>query len=117
MGYDLFITRAETWPESENDPIYLEEWITIIDEDLELARWSDYPNSHFALWSGKSEHLEPWLDWSSGKIYSKNPDAPLIRKMVEIARRLNARVFGQDGEEYDGSEKGHIFDSAKKESD
>jgi hypothetical protein len=110
MGYDLHITRAEDWPQSEQNPITLEEWLAVVEEDPELAPWDAYPNSHFALWSGDSKHEHPWMDWSRGKIYSKNPDAPLIRKMVSIARRLNARVIGQESEVYNGSEEGIDFD-------
>ena len=106
MGYDLFITRAEDWIDSESNPITSEEWLAVVDEDPELTPWAAYPNSHFAVWSGRSEHAEPWLDWAKGYIYTKNPDAPLMKKMVEIAKRLNARVLGQDGEEYLGGEEG-----------
>ena len=108
MGYDLFITRAEDWSHSESNPITSEEWLAIVDEDPELGPWAAYPGSHFALWSGRSEHAEPWLDWARGYIYSKNPDTALIKKMVLIANRLNARVLGQDGEEYYGGDPGRL---------
>jgi hypothetical protein len=80
-----------------------------------LSPWERYPNSQLVLWSGDSEHETPWLDWSRGKIYSKNPDAPLIRKMVAIAKRLNAKVVGQDYEEYDGTEDDIKWGSDKSE--
>lgn len=54
------------------------------------------------LWSGPSIYPDPWLDWSEGNIHSKNPDDRLIDKMVEVAKRLNAKVQGDDGEIYVG---------------
>jgi hypothetical protein len=72
MGYDLFIMRAESWPKSENNPITSKEWLALIDEDPELAPWARYPNSQFAIWSGTSEHGDPWLDWARGYIYTPN---------------------------------------------
>lgn len=57
---------------------------------------------YFALWSGKSECPDPWFDWFEGNIYTKNPDDPLIDKAVEIAKNLDARVQGDDGEIYIG---------------
>ena len=35
-----------------------------------------------------------------GDIETKNPDAPVIQKMILIAESLNARVQGDDGEVY-----------------
>jgi hypothetical protein len=47
------------------------------------------------------------LDWDAGNIYTKNPDNPMIKKMVQIAHRLNAIVQGDDGEGYTGNEEGY----------
>jgi hypothetical protein len=55
---------------------------------------------YFAIWSGGSALPEPWLDLSNGCISTKNPDQPLIEKMLEIARQLGAQVQGDDGEVY-----------------
>jgi len=71
-----------------------------------LTLVADENNPPFAVWSGKSVHAEPWLNWFNGNIYSKNPDQPIIRKMVSIARHLKGKVQGEEGEVYDGSEEG-----------
>lgn len=34
------------------------------------------------------------------EVYTKNPDDAIIRKSVAIAKRLDARVVGDDDEEY-----------------
>ena len=106
MGYDLYITRAAFWAENDNDSISPEEWLAIVADDPELTLNGDENTPYFARWSGKSVHSEPWLDWFHGNIYSKNPDQPIIQKMVEIANRLQAQVQGEEGEVYDGSEEG-----------
>ena len=91
MGYDLQITRAEKFFNSLENPIALEEWLDYVTRDPTLTlRGEDE-----ALWSGdqacgKSEYPDAWLQWLNGYIYTKNPDLPLIRKMVLIARDLNA---------------------------
>ena len=99
MGYDFHITRAESWTEGERSPITAEEWLGYVASDPEL-KLAGYNGPHFALWQGKSRHPEAWFDWYRGCITTKNPDPPLIAKALEIARRLRARVVGDDGEVY-----------------
>ncbi|MEK6288760.1 MAG: hypothetical protein AABO57_23835 [Acidobacteriota bacterium] len=99
MGYDLFITRAEFWPENEGREITAEEWVKLVEADQEL-KLAGYNGPYFALWDGPSKYPEAWLDWDNGNIYSKNPDKAIVAKMIQIAGRLGARVQGQDGEIY-----------------
>jgi len=100
MGYDVHITRRKDWSDTGND-ITAKEWADVITSDSELAL--DPKNGlYFARWSGASELDDPWLDWADGQIYSKNADNALIKKMVAIARLLDATVQGDDGEIYSG---------------
>jgi hypothetical protein len=98
VGYDLHITRRKNWSEAGND-ITAEEWLAYVAKDPELSLFPEN-GPHFALWSGKSKHADPWLDWFNGNVYTKNPDEALIDKMLAIARSLNAQVQGDDGEIY-----------------
>jgi hypothetical protein len=98
MGYDLHITRREQWSD-EGEDISSEEWLDVVASDQEL-RLAPENGPCFALWSGPSSYADPWLDWCAGQIFSKNPDEPLIDKMVDIARILGAKVQGDDGEVY-----------------
>jgi hypothetical protein len=41
-----------------------------------------------------------WFCWDDGEIGTKNPDKANIRKMTQIAVALNARLQGDDFEEY-----------------
>ncbi len=100
MGYDVHITRAEHWSENEGHQITPSEWHDVINSDPDL-RLAGYNGPHFAIWDAHPKDGEAWLDWHDGNITTKNPDEPLLNKMVDIATRLNAKVQGDDGELYD----------------
>jgi hypothetical protein len=113
MGYDLHITRAAHWTESESDPISLTEWKKYIESDPEmrLDNFAEakvggdvlrYENDGLAVWVAYAGHgLDgnmAWFDYREGRIVVKNPDREIVAKMVQIARVFNARVNGDDGE-------------------
>jgi hypothetical protein len=103
MGYDLHITRRKSWSSAGPD-ITADEWIAFVQRDPEL-RLQPKMGPYCAGWAGAPELDEPWLDWSAGQIYTKNPDPELITKMVAIADHFGATVQGDDGEVYrSGSE-------------
>ena len=104
MGYDLYITRADSHSENGGKWIETEEWNRIVEEDTELSR-DDRNGPHFAVWSGPTVHGRAWFE---GNVYTKNPDSPVINKMVEIARKLGAAVRGEEGEVYTGGEEGFV---------
>ena len=116
MGYDLHITRRKYWfgkEQHEND-ISLDEWLTFIhssSSELELvdahgvkvaeadARSQVPPG--FCEWTAHPQNRRPWFDYYHGEISTKNPDEPTIRKMILIAREINAKVQGNEGELYE----------------
>lgn len=99
MGYDVHITRAQHWSENDGHWITTEEWLDVVRNDPELSL--DGNNGpYFANWNSQSTLDDPWLDWFDGNIYTKNPDDSVVDKMIAIARRLGARVQGDDGEVY-----------------
>lgn len=99
MGWELHIVRTEHWFDSANDLISSEEWLQLVDDDNELS--IDRKNGEFfAIWSGQSEHDEPWLDWNDGRISTKHPDAALYCKMLQVAEKLNAIVVDEDNHKY-----------------
>jgi hypothetical protein len=106
MGYDLHITRADDWIDSTQSPITPDEWHAFIANDPELTPTPEYGPA-FVLWHGSSSrHEQPWFDLIDGQILAKNPDEPMIVKMIEIAHKLNAKVQGDDGEDYILTERG-----------
>jgi hypothetical protein len=98
MGYDLHVTRADTWLDSEATPITFDEWQAYFvtdpslrsggEESPECVLWADHPREPFPIW------------WYEGEVRCKNPDEATVAKLVAIARQLGARVLGDDGEEY-----------------
>lgn len=110
MGYDVHITRAIKWYESKETPISLQEWKEYIENDpefdiLEEAAISlpngsimSYANEGMAMWIGGEE--EVLFDYHEGQIVVKGPDDDVIKKMKEIASRLQAKVQGDENEEY-----------------
>lgn len=110
MGYDLQITRAGCGVNGASMPIEAEEWLEVVwaDPELELVEGM---GSYFARWSGESTLEEPWLDWSQGSVFTKNPDQALVGKMIRLATGLSARVVGEEGETYSiGPEGGVVLE-------
>ena len=115
MGYDVHITRAAHWAKSESAPIALDEWLAIVRSDPEMRLDGvaeaptpsgplRYENSGLAVWTGYSEHgidgTSVYFDYRLGKIVVKGPNEEILVKMKQLAERLHARVFGDEGEEY-----------------
>ena len=107
MGYDVHITRAAYWYESEASPITLTEWRNYIESDIELA--IDLLNSRDdkldVNWYGEGGRPDGsegvWsFWWTDGRITAKNPDKATIGKITRIAIVLNARLVGDEDEEY-----------------
>jgi hypothetical protein len=102
MGYDLHITRKEDWTASEGPTITEAEWKAVIaaDPDLKLDGQTRCVMADgeyiFAAWKGKPGVL----GFYHGEITATDPEEEVIRKMVEIAGKLQATVQGDDGERY-----------------
>ena len=102
MGYDLHITRAGSWFESEEAPISSEEWLALVENDDSLTHAPAEGAPFFCEWRGTCVHGEgTWFDWSEGHIYTTGPDSPIIAKMLEIASAFDATVQGDDAEVYE----------------
>ena len=121
MGYDIHITRKESW--SDEDPkneITLEEWNNYVSGDSEMRRDDSAEsitlsgetvlnvNDGLAVWTRYSQHgindNYAWFDFRQGKITVKNPDAEIRNKMIDIAIALKAKVQGDDDEIYSTKE-------------
>lgn len=109
MGYNLYITRASSWLDSKDHPISPAEWQSIIDADATLVtNEADYYQRTGPDGEVKTLHPVEWTEsddgnclwYDDGAIECKNPSSAWISKMVELARRLNARVLGEGDEEY-----------------
>jgi hypothetical protein len=100
MGCDLHITRAKEQWDSEDAPILLEEWVEFVESDPSLSL-DPQSGKGFAVWKGKCRYNDQtWFDWGYGKIFTTNPDTPILRKMLEMAKHFGAQVQGDDCEVY-----------------
>ncbi len=118
MGYELHIVRFENWDDDEAESnITLEEWLDYVktDNELELTNgYYDYlptgdvfiESPGFCYWNGlpdKQGEFRPWFDYSYGMISVKYPEDETIKKILEIAKKLNVRVQSGDGDYFDES--------------
>jgi hypothetical protein len=106
MGYELHITRAEDWLDSEENPIAREEWLSFARErnDLVEAGWIDHG-------SAGREPVFEWVDekgkkaslfWSESAVTISGAHGEVsLQGLVLLAVQLEGRLFGDDGEEYD----------------
>ena len=102
MGYDLRITRKETWTDTGNE-ISIDEFERYLKTDIEFS----YPSKmgpNYAEWKSPNSSYTSWLCWDSGDVYTKNPEPEFIDKMESVAKALQAKVVGDDGEIYETAE-------------
>jgi hypothetical protein len=113
MGYDFHITRAEHWINSNENPISAQEWLEIIKEDPDLIPSTEH-GEYFVIWRGTTQYPETWFNWQDGHIYTKNPDKATLRKLYQMAQRLEAHLLGDDGEIW-GDQDIEVFADAELE--
>jgi len=101
MGYNIYITKSKYWCDNKGNEITPSEWLAVIEGDSELRLYK-VNGPFYAIWTGASSLVEPSLDLQMGNIVTKHPDAALIEKMVQIAKRIGAKVQGDDDEVYPG---------------
>jgi hypothetical protein len=93
MGYHVTLLRSS---QGKQIPISLEE-ASAAAAALDGWSYSDTPptftfaaaDTSFCLW------------YQEGELWTKNPDEGCIDAMLALAKRLNARVRGDEGETYD----------------
>lgn len=116
MSYELHITRAKEWSDSESRPITLKEWLAVVEGDPDLRPCDvheipilDGPSIKIdlgeggVLWIGHPDAPQGIaLWWSDGQIQMTNrlAEKRAVKKLKALAERLGARVVGDGGEEY-----------------
>lgn len=98
MGYEFHITRAGSWPESEERPISQEEWENAARSVRSLAedgyvQWNDIGPQKIYVLEGESATFS----WRHGRIdIAGRFSAPVEFLATELAERLGANVYGDD---------------------
>jgi hypothetical protein len=115
MSYEVRITRAEHWSESEKAPITLAEWMAYVAQDPEMrldgfaeceveGSTLRVESDGLAVWTRYSGNgvggNMAWFDHHKGQVVVASPDHEILEKMRQIARYFKARVMGDEGELY-----------------
>src|SRR5688572_9391563 len=111
MGYDVHITRASDWTDSETNPITFAEWLAYVKSDSELrldnaaevtteeGRFR-FESPGLVVWTAWSQNGNDnntgWMAHHKGRIVVKYPDAEFLRKMHAIVTHFGANVQGDD---------------------
>ncbi|WP_186764622.1 hypothetical protein [Comamonas flocculans] len=116
MGYEVHITRKQDPLVKDGPVISMEDWDAYLscDADMRLDGYAEVniqggealrmEAEGLAVWTAYSGHdvngNMAWFYFDCGAITVRNPDAEIFRKMFSIAQALDARVLGEEGEEY-----------------
>lgn len=103
MGYDLYITRAEEWFESESAPISQQEWEAFARGRSELRRSESIRDGDAPayVWAELPDEETVAFFWSDGRIVLRGvTDESQASTVVILAAALNANLIGDDGENY-----------------
>lgn len=104
MGYELHLTRAEHWADSEDDPISLSEWEDFASGsgDLHDGGWVESEDgSRRRVFSHVHEGVEFSLTWRDGQVDIAGVVGVKAAKSVSwLATAFGAQLVGDDGETY-----------------
>jgi hypothetical protein len=107
MAYDLHIVRSADWTDAANAPITKNEVDALISSDSELA-WStsDFVQMKDQTGAVTTFYMIQWNGtscfwWYRDLILCSGPNEAQVAKLVHMARALNARAVGDDGERYE----------------
>ena len=103
MDYTLHITRAADWFDTAGAEIAVEEWLALVARDPELAP-DPADGPYVAVWRPAGGAGDGWLDWHMGRLFTTSPSQPFLAKMAAVAAALGAKVQGDEGERYEGTE-------------
>jgi hypothetical protein len=93
MGYELHITRAESWGDPCPDPIDEQRWLDQAKEVADLV---------CVGWIGVRDGDDgPTLSWEKGEIVVSGATKAHLGELVALALHLHARLQGDDAEFYD----------------
>jgi hypothetical protein len=105
MSLYVFISRRVDPLDDAGPAITAEEWISCVDiePDFRLPAESEknWLGGQARMW--KDYKYPVAFDWTNGHVEVKNADAATISRMMEIAKKLSAKVFSETGELFDQS--------------
>jgi hypothetical protein len=102
MGYELHITRAEEWLDSESTPISQDEWLRVA-TDAGLAVMGSLDLEGIGpqdIYVASAAANAPGLHWHEGRIVVSGASEVDISPLLDLARALDAHLVGDDDEQY-----------------
>ncbi|GAA5120533.1 hypothetical protein JIN84_05715 [Luteolibacter yonseiensis] len=103
MGYDIYITRRDTWYDDEGPEITPEEWKAVVDADPRLILLDQDPENPLNAKMHSTPnpyHGVRYFHYNTSDIRVKKPNKETLLKMLHIAKILGARVIGEADEIY-----------------
>lgn len=114
MAYSIHITRRKKWFDKSLD-IVQEEWQKLLKEDLSLlqaekieGKTQDGDQFEYRIkgsqpvkWIDTTSKKVYWFVYDGGKISVSDPTDAVIEKAKELAKKLNAKVQGDELEFYE----------------
>ncbi|MEV0194445.1 hypothetical protein AB0I39_38730 [Kitasatospora purpeofusca] len=98
MGYDFHITRAESWPESEQFPIERREWEAVANAHPELSQDGYFVSSDIGrqpVYTISEEVIS--FSWGIGRVDISGVFTDKVMEIAEnLASQLKATVVGDD---------------------
>ncbi len=100
MGYEIHITRRNNWSDFGPPAISLAEWKLAADQynDFVIGDVSDSEDEDAKAMCRRGACR--YFFYSDGQISVKKPTRQVLLRMCEIAKVLNVKVIGDDGETY-----------------
>jgi hypothetical protein len=109
MGYELHITRASDWMDSEETPIAFDEWVSFARSCPALREEGyldlvDVGRQPMFTWLSPGDGAVG-LHWSDGQVTLSGAHAPDVDRaaLADLAAELSANLVGDDGEPYSGT--------------
>lgn len=97
-GYNLYITKKE-FPFDDGECITKQEWEAYLKTDPSIRRDPESPEDTFLI-SISNQDFSLWYSYDFCDLETKNPTPKQISKMIQISKKLNATVQGDDTEIY-----------------
>ncbi|MDI1232990.1 MAG: hypothetical protein PSX81_01775 [bacterium] len=125
MGYEVHVVRRNDFDNYEEESnISIQEWKQLVDTFPELT-WEqfegdtkvlDYEYSYWLAHPEIDESNRPWFQYYKGTICTKWADPACLKLLLMMAEHLNARLVGDEGEQYTMKEINRLEANSKSRS-
>ncbi len=114
MGYEVYVTRRESWADEDGPYITLSDWLGYLSIDPSLQRDvqfgsgrtksnGGYEESTHVIWTewpGQGDGKEARFYLDDGNVVASDTDVAIRQKLFVMAHVLEAKVQGAKGELY-----------------